>query len=97
VKITTKKHKAKISDKGSRTIKLGKLDSAIVIFNSGGFETYIPNQPMDAALTESSAVAAMIMIALSEKKTFEILKKRFDGIMKGKIKPVPMRKKEKKS
>lgn len=97
-KITQKKTKkaVKKTSKKTQQISLGEKDSAIVIFNEGGFEAFIPDQEPLAPAYASTAVASLVMVALSDKVAFDFLKARFDGIVSGAVKPVPLHSKEKK-
>lgn len=96
-KVTQKKPKKSVkkSVKKTQKILLGEKDAAVVIFNEGGFEAFIPDQDPLAAVYASTAVASLVMVALSDRVAFDFLKTRFDGIVTGKVTPVPLPSKEK--
>lgn len=88
-KVSTKKPTKKSGKKGMN-LHLGEKDSAIVIFNDGGFEAFFPKQNETDAAFPSTAVASMVMIALSDKVAWDFVFERFNGIIAGKIVPVPL-------
>lgn len=82
-----------------KRITLKDKDAAIVIRADRSHESYLPKQEGNTPLLPQSQLVAMLMIALADKKAFTQLYKRFDAIMTGKSKPIPLvppAKKEKK-